>query len=522
MDSRAASGGGVPRRTFLVVTLSGVAATLAGCTWDDPQPTPTTPATTTPPATPPPPGVPEPTALRRSRWAADPFVRGAFSFHGVGSDHEQRRILGETVRDRLVIAGEATSVDAPGTVHGAYGEGLRAARAIAELAQPDERIAVVGAGIAGLAAARTLADAGFEVVVIEASDRLGGRLRTVADDDFPIPVELGSPFVSAGASMRSVLADASATTVPFDPAIGVRTPEGEVLGGVPSTGWDAIRAAQAWAVEQPSDVTLAAALVRSGVVPLPRETDASGASPADWLVHSLTTGVEPATGGTPAQISAVEVDPDRAWAPTGRVVDGWSGVTDLLADGLDIAGASVVTGIVIADDLVSLRLDTGESLRADRVIVTASLGVLKTDTISFSPTLPLRQQRAISLLGMGVVDLVWLRFDEPFWRSATDAAGEPYPPGAAPNVLTVVGETPTVAAWLDLDPGSDAGDGAVLVGVIAAEQARRLESLNNTEFRVEVLAALAPFAPAAEVDASAGAVPGSVAPTAEPSAPPAE
>jgi renalase len=40
------------------------------------------------------------------------------------------------------------------------------------------RVAVVGAGVAGLAAARTLADAGHECVVFEASDRVGGRVRT--------------------------------------------------------------------------------------------------------------------------------------------------------------------------------------------------------------------------------------------------------------------------------------------------------------------------------------------------------
>ncbi|HKH07938.1 MAG TPA: FAD-dependent oxidoreductase, partial [Agromyces sp.] len=502
MDSpSAASGGGLPRRTFLVATLSGLTATLAGCTLNEPTPSPTAspttpPATTSaPPSTPPPPGVPEPTAMRRSRWGADPFVRGAYSYDGVGSDHEQRAILGEPVRDRLVIAGEATAVDAPGTVHGAYGEGLRAARVIGELGEAGERVVVVGGGIAGLAAARQLVAQGFEVVVVEASDRLGGRLRSIADDDFPTPVELGSPFVASGGSMRGVLADASVVTEPFAPVIGVRTVQGDVLPGVPPTGWDAIRAAQAWAVEQPSDVSLAAALVRSGVLPLSIVPDASGASPAEWLVHAIATAVEPVAGATTAQISAVEVDPDRSWPPTSRVVDGWRGLIELLADGLDIAGASAVTDILLLDDRVSLRLDTGESLRADRVVVTASLGVLKTDTIAFEPTLPLRQQRAISLLGMGVVDLVWLRFEEPFWRStaATDAAGEADSAATGPNVLTVVGEKPAIAAWLDL--GADSDDG-VLVGVIAAEQAVRLEALGDGEFRIEVLASLAPFAPA--------------------------
>ncbi len=53
---------------------------------------------------------------------------------------------------------------------------------------------IIGAGAAGIAAARTLADAGETVVVLEARDRIGGRVftdRTLSD----IPVELGAEFI---------------------------------------------------------------------------------------------------------------------------------------------------------------------------------------------------------------------------------------------------------------------------------------------------------------------------------------
>jgi monoamine oxidase len=53
---------------------------------------------------------------------------------------------------------------------------------------------VVGAGMAGLAAARDLVDEGREVVVLEARDRMGGRVytnRTISD----VPVELGAEFI---------------------------------------------------------------------------------------------------------------------------------------------------------------------------------------------------------------------------------------------------------------------------------------------------------------------------------------
>ncbi|MGR2752029.1 FAD-dependent oxidoreductase [Agromyces arachidis] len=492
MDARGAAGG-MPRRAFLAAALSGAALTLAACTDGSPAPTaspgPTTTGTPSPaPAT----GtVPNPVAFRRSRWSADPFVRGAFSYDGVGATGDLRTALGEPVLDRLVLAGEATSATAPGTVHGAYNEGLRAGRAIADLADDGDRIAVIGAGIAGLAAARTLVDRGFEVVVIEASDRLGGRLRSIDDDDFSRPVELGSPFVSDRASMRAVLREAAVATRPFTPLVEARTPAGVSLGEPPPTGPDAIAAAQAWALAQPSDVSLTTALLDSGVVPLPGEPDALGVTPTDWLRHALATGVEPATGATPTRLSAQRFDPQRVWRPAGLVTSGWTSLFDFLSTGVDIAGGSVVTEVAVDDDGVGLRLDSGESLRVQRAIVTASIGVLRTDTILFDPPLPLRHQRAISLLGMGAVDLVWLRFETPFWQGATDAAGAPFPRTYRPNVLTLAGATPTVAAWMEL--GEDPRQ-PLLVGVLAAEHARRLAAIDDDDEVLSiVLEALSPF-----------------------------
>jgi monoamine oxidase len=58
-----------------------------------------------------------------------------------------------------------------------------------------QTILIIGAGAAGLAAASDLSRAGREVVVIEARDRVGGRVFTLKDDDSPVPIELGAEFV---------------------------------------------------------------------------------------------------------------------------------------------------------------------------------------------------------------------------------------------------------------------------------------------------------------------------------------
>ncbi|MGW9630614.1 FAD-dependent oxidoreductase [Agromyces sp. NPDC055520] len=486
------------RRTFLAASLSGVASlALAGCTWPSPNPAPTTaaPPSSAPPTSPAPShGVPTPTAMRRSRWGADPFSRGSFSFDSVGGTSELRRALAEPVGGRLIIAGEATDPERHGTLEGARASGARAAAELTRLGSPGERVAVVGAGLAGLTAARDLVDAGFEVVVIEARDRLGGRIQTVDDAGFDAPIELGAVFTGDAAAVVDALHEASVDTVPFVVEVSATTPAG-VRVPLATSGADAIATAQQWAAGQPRDVSLAAALTGSGATPLSAVPDASGVSPADWLAHSINSSVAPSTGAITSQISAGGYDP--AWSDalgalvTGRLAD----YVDALAAPLDIAVSSVVTKIAHDDERVSLRLDSGESLTVDRAVVTVPLGVLKTDTVRFSPSLPLMHQRAISLLGMGVVDTVWLRFEEAFWRA--DAAGSPeidgLTPGPAPNVLTVVGDVSPVAAWIDA--GLDSGE-PLLLGLIAAVQATRLEGLDDQAFEAEMLGALAPFATA--------------------------
>lgn len=58
-----------------------------------------------------------------------------------------------------------------------------------------EEVLVLGAGVAGLAAARRLREAGVAVTVLEARDRIGGRILTVRDPSTPLPIELGAEFV---------------------------------------------------------------------------------------------------------------------------------------------------------------------------------------------------------------------------------------------------------------------------------------------------------------------------------------
>ena len=66
-------------------------------------------------------------------------------------------------------------------------------------------VVVIGAGAAGLMAAWELIQTGKNAAVIEAKDYVGGRIHTIADKNFELPVELGAEFVHGGLELTQLL-----------------------------------------------------------------------------------------------------------------------------------------------------------------------------------------------------------------------------------------------------------------------------------------------------------------------------
>jgi monoamine oxidase len=85
-----------------------------------------------------------------------------------------------------------------------------------------------------------------------------------------------------------------------------------------------------------------------------------------------------------------------------------------LAGQAEIRFGSAVDQIAHDPKGVTVAWDGGEAT-ADAAVITVPIGVLKAGTISFSPELPARTTTAIRELGAGLLDKVWLAFDEPFW-----------------------------------------------------------------------------------------------------------
>ena len=73
-------------------------------------------------------------------------------------------------------------------------------------------VAIIGAGVAGLSAARELSGAGRQICIIEARDRIGGRVLTQHLPDLPLPIELGAEFIHGEADSTFSIVDAAALT----------------------------------------------------------------------------------------------------------------------------------------------------------------------------------------------------------------------------------------------------------------------------------------------------------------------
>lgn len=289
------------------------------------------------------------------------------------------------------------------------------------------RVAVIGAGMAGLAAAARLRDAGLSVTVFESRPRIGGRIHT--DRALGTAVDLGAAWIHGhrGNPLSRLARDVGARTLATDWARFAVYAEGRRLPDERLARAESL--AEAWREgldEARRADSVADVLAR-------REDDARrGVSARDWALVRERQAVALALeyGEDLEALSATALEADEAYDGEDRwFPEGYDALLGPLADGVDLRLGQRVTSISHDATGVTLRGDFGRH-RADAAILTVPLGVLAAGRPALDPPLPAGHRAALDGLGMGALEKVVLRYPRAFWPASLHGfgvLGAPFP-----------------------------------------------------------------------------------------------
>ncbi len=335
------------------------------------------------------------------------------------------------------------------------------------LTGPVGRVVVAGAGIAGLTVANALTHAGVDCVVLEARDRIGGRLHTV--DLAGSAADLGGSWIHMpdGNPMRAFARLAgvpcrSANPVPemaaFDGREGRRLPAAETGGllGLLDTFPEALAGLLAQLGPEASAADAIEAFIAAGP-----GLGGVSAVRARQLLYAYIEA-ESACQATEQSLRWMWTELEYGGDYFGDAADGgYVRLVNAMASGVDVRLGLPVSEVAVRPDGVRVVAADGSAEEGSHLVVALPLGVLKDGRPRFGPVLPPDRIAAIGRLGFGRFEKVALRFAEPFWRDA----GFPH--------LMILPREP--GEWMVWVMGLDAfGAGPVLVFFVFHSAAGRL------------------------------------------------
>lgn len=304
---------------------------------------------------------------------------------------------------------------------------------------PEFDTIVIGAGMSGATTARLLTDAGQRVVVLEARNRIGGRMHT--DRTAGFSVDLGASWIH-GIEDSRVWELAQTLEVPtIEFTVGSFQAGGRPIADFDGAGSRMSAAESAQWVTDVDAADRAAEEAISGSAAgdtyldvteraldaLERRADALDPERIDEIREFFRHRVEEQCGAWIGDLDAHGLDEDTIDGDEVVFPRGYDELPQRIAAGLDVRLEHVVRRIARISDGVRVETDRG-AFTAAQAVVTVPLGVLKAGTIAFEPPLPAEVADPIARLGMGVFNKVFLQFPERFWEDgayAIRALGEP-------------------------------------------------------------------------------------------------
>lgn len=329
-------------------------------------------------------------------------------------------------------------------------------------------VLIIGAGAAGLMAARHLALQGKSVAVIEALNRTGGRMYTISHARFAKPVELGAEFIHGDLPLtKSLLDEAGIAYVPAD-------------GSNWQGGKGKFQQQEGFAEEDDSglpcnhleqDITVAQLLEQLND---PAEKAAMQGYAEGYFAADIFR----------SSAQALCADLSAEYEEQYRPVGGYR----LLVAYLEAQCREMGVAFFLEQPVQEIRwqqgsatvFTTSQSFAAAQVLITVSLGVLQSGKILFSPALPQQKTAAIKALGFGHVVKINLQFSEAFWKNPE------YTGGKTLDDLFFLFSEAAIPTWWTQHPQQD----ALLTGWMGGPKAAALQQLSEKELEEKAMASL--------------------------------
>lgn len=272
---------------------------------------------------------------------------------------------------------------------------------------PEKSVIVIGAGISGLAAARTLHDRGFQVSLLEAQEKVGGRLRS--NRSLGIAFDEGASWIHG--VKRNPIADLAqkAGMNTFETLDESR--KSYDLGGK-------LRASSVYDNTEDEFYDILATLSKKGNSTQSFEVVFKQQYPTyanDRLWKFFLSTYLTFDTGDLDKLSSLLYDEGEEYGGAEKIAtNGYDTIANYLAKGLKVQLNQRVNKVDYSGAKVQVS-HNGIVSNADYVIVTVPLGVLKKKSIQFIPALSANKQSAIQKIGMSCVNKFLLSWDTAFW-----------------------------------------------------------------------------------------------------------
>ncbi|WP_338875094.1 NAD(P)/FAD-dependent oxidoreductase [Spirosoma sp. SC4-14] len=268
-------------------------------------------------------------------------------------------------------------------------------------------VVIVGGGVSGLSAAKKLKEKGLTVIVLEAQDKVGGRLRT--NRSLSVAFDEGASWIHGinGNPMATLAQQAGMDTFYTDD----NSRKSYDIGGV-------LRSSIAYDDAEEELYAILETLMKSGNASQSFETVFTNLYPAkanDRLWKFLLSTYITFDTGDLNQLSSLLYNEGEEFSGVEKIAtNGYDTIANYLAKDLTVQLNQRVTKIDYSDTKIAVT-HNGTTTVADYVIVTVPLGVLKANSIEFVPALPAVKQTAVQKVGMNCVNKFLLTWNTAFW-----------------------------------------------------------------------------------------------------------